>query len=409
MTMRILLFNNFFPPVISGTSYYTSSLAQALCARGHEPIVVTLDWGPKYIPADGLPFPVYRLPVIRLPKLPLFYNLEQMGFAYNPGNVGRLKALITKHGSQIYHHVNHIFDSNFLSIHAARACGIPIVGSITTLIQNQNPWKQKIMSLADRLTVGWFGVRRWDAVVSPDWTAHEYVGELYGKKVQRRSYAILLGARLELLKTYEDDSLPKSKTPQIVFVGHIHPFRNPEQLIRAMPLILRVYPDARLILAGRVDLKGPVKIAEELGLVPDHVQFLGQTCHEETVRLMKTSHVFANWVTGPYHSLGTAAIESMLCATPVVNDLPENVFGPGGLRNGENIVLVDSSKPESVAEGILRLLRDEVFRRKIGLGGRRFVLERLNWESIAAQMERFYQRILAGKKERQADEDPFCV
>lgn len=391
--MRILILSNWFPPIRSGSSFYTSSLAQSLTARGHQVIVVTFDWGPVYASPDSLPFPVYRLPVMRIPKLPLFYNLELMGIALTPRNRQRLKLLIEQHHPHILHHVNHIFDTVFLSTSVAHACGIPVVGSITTPIQHQNPWVQRVMDLADRVTVGWFGVRRWDGIVSLDQTIHEYVGKLYGDQARRRSVVIPFGARLESMPFY-DAPLGKSERPQILMVGHIHPFRNPVQLVRAMPLVVKAVPQARLLLAGRVDLPEPVKVARELGLTTDQVQFLGETPHDEVVRLMKISHVFANWMTGPYHSLGTAPMEAMLCKTPVINDLPENLFGEGRLKNGENIILVNSRDPQSIADAIVRLLKDDDLQQRIGMAGRRFVLEHLSWDSIAVQMERFYLRVL---------------
>jgi glycosyltransferase involved in cell wall biosynthesis len=58
-------------------------------------------------------------------------------------------------------------------------------------------------------------------------------------------------------------------------------------------------------------------------------------------------------------------------------------------------VLVDQHDPQSIANAIVRLLTDEEFRRKIGAGGRRFVLEHLAWDKIAEQMERFYERVIA--------------
>src|SRR3989338_4527568 len=74
--MRILMVSNWLPPIRSGSAYYTSSLAESLIARGHEVRVVTLDWQESYETKDDFPFPVYKLPVIRLPKLSLFYNLK---------------------------------------------------------------------------------------------------------------------------------------------------------------------------------------------------------------------------------------------------------------------------------------------------------------------------------------------
>ena len=112
--MRVLILSNWFPPITTGSSFYTSSLAQSLAARGHEVIVVTLDWGPAYAPLDTLPFPIYRLPTIKIPKSPLFYNLELMGFSYTPMNKQRLKMLIEQYHPHLLHHINHIFDTAFL-------------------------------------------------------------------------------------------------------------------------------------------------------------------------------------------------------------------------------------------------------------------------------------------------------
>src|SRR5438132_513410 len=108
-------------------------------------MVVTLDWGPKYARPDSQPFPVRRLPVLKLPKLSLFYNLELMGLGFTPGNRARLLSLLRDHRAEILHHVNHIFDTTFLSVSAARIAGIPVVGSITTPVQKRSRWRQALM------------------------------------------------------------------------------------------------------------------------------------------------------------------------------------------------------------------------------------------------------------------------
>ncbi len=410
--MRIALLSNWFPPTTSGSSYYTSSLARSLAARGHQVTVVTLDWGPEYAPPTDLGFPVYRLPVIKFPKLSVFYNMELMGLAFTPGNIRRLKSLLGQCRAQILHHVNHIFDTNFLSTRAAHASGIPVVGSITTPIQHQNPLKHGILALADRMTVGRFGVCKWDGIVCLDQMVREYVARQYGENARRRCAVIPFGVRWESMSQYGSGPASPPGRPQILMVGHIHPFRNPVQLVRAMPMVLKQVPTARLLLAGRVDLQEPVKAAWELGLTEDQVRFLGPTPHDAVVELMKTSHAYASYVTGPYPGLGTAPMEAMLCGVPVLNDLPENLFGEGRLKNGENIVLVNSRDPNSIAAALIRLLRDEGLRHRIGAGGRRFVLEHLNWEGIAGQMEQFYERVCSqwrNAREESADQEEDLV
>lgn len=395
--MRVLFFSNWLPPIRSGSAYYTSSLAQALMRQGHEVLAVTLDWGPEDASSADLPFPIKSLPVIRLPPSRLFFNLKRVGIATTPGNLRRFKAILADFRPDVVHHVNHIFESIFLSGMAARAFKIPLVGSITTPIQHQNPLLQAVMEFADRWSVGWFGVRKWDAVISLDRTVHDYVGRVYGKKVQEKSRVIPFGVRLESEALYQRPAA-KSSVPQILMAGHIHPFRNPVQLVRAMPLILKEIPNARLVLAGRVDLKEPVKAAQALGLKEQNVLFLGETRHEEIVGLMRTSHLFASWVTGPHKSLGTAPLEAMLCRTPVMNDIPEDLFGEGKLKSGENFICVNSLDPQSIAQEAIKILKDESLRQRIGEGGRRFVLEHLSWESIANGVLKAYESVLPSQE-----------
>ncbi len=283
--------------------------------------------------------------------------------------------------------------TNMPTVVAAKITKTPIVGSITTPIQHQNPLKQMVMSAIDRMTVGLFGVCQWDAIVSLDHMVHKYVKDLYGKKALQRTYVIPFGARIESMEKYER-SESKTAKPQILMVGHVHPFRNPVNLIRAIPLILREIPQARLLIVGRMDLQEPVRVARDLGLIEKHVFLMGEAGHDQVIKFMKQSHVFATWGTCPYLGLGTAAMEAMLCELPVVQDVPENLFGVGKLNNGENIVLVDSRNPQSIADAIVRLLKDENLRNKIGTGGRRFVLDHLSWENIAKQMEALYENIL---------------
>jgi glycosyltransferase involved in cell wall biosynthesis len=394
--MRILLFSNWVPPIASGSSYYAANLVCALAARGHEIVVATLDWGPGNPPPSSLPATIHALPVKKIPALPLFYKLKLMGFAFTPGNRRRLMDLIRRYQIEIVHHVNHIFDTTFLSVSAARATGIPVVGSITTPIMHESPIKQWIMSLADRATVGQFGVRRWDGIVSLDREVHRYVGDIYGERTQRRSVVIPFGPPREALWRFQEPLPARSPQPQILMVGHIHPFRNPVQLVRAMPLVLKAVPNARLILAGRVDLQAPVEEARRLGLGESQVRFLGPVPHDETLRLMKESHVFATWATGRYKSLGTAPMEAMLCRTPVVSDISEDLFGEGKFRNGENILLVDSHDPRSIADAIIAILQSDRLRESMGIAGRRFVLEYLSWDNIAREMENFYERVMGG-------------
>src|SRR5262249_16088446 len=127
----------------------------------------------------------------------------------------------------------------------------------------------------------------------------EYVARQSGSATASRSAVIPFAVRVESMAQYERRSQPRSDRPQILFVGHIHPFRNPVNLIRALALVAREIPDVRLVLAGRVDLQEPVAVARELGLTAEQVEFLGARPPEQGVELMQSSHGVESWTEGP--------------------------------------------------------------------------------------------------------------
>ncbi len=369
------------------------SLAKALTELGHKVCVVTIDWKLPNDEDASLPFPVHRLPVMRLPKLPVFYNIELIGRTFTLKNRCLLSKIIQDFKPDILHHVNHIFDMVYLTNWAGKKFEIPVVGSITTIVQHENPLIQAVMSLADKFTLGIPGVQRWDGIISLDRNAHDYVTRIYGSGCSRKSQIIPFSIPLKSHTVYSNH-LPLPAWPQILYAGHIHPFRNPSRLVEAMPLVLERFPDARLVMVGRAFLQEPIEIANQLGLTQDQIRFLGEISHEELITLYKQSHVFAAWMTGRFKSLGTAPMEAMLCEVPVVTDIPEDLFGQARLVDGQNIILVNSLDPASIASGIIKVLENEKLRQTVGANGRNFILENLSWPAIARQAALFYQETL---------------
>ena len=69
--VNVFIVSAMFPPIRTGTSFYTRNLAAALEERGHRVAVAALEHGQDE--PDRYPFLVYRLPALRVP-LPGFFN-----------------------------------------------------------------------------------------------------------------------------------------------------------------------------------------------------------------------------------------------------------------------------------------------------------------------------------------------
>jgi glycosyltransferase involved in cell wall biosynthesis len=58
------------------------------------------------------------------------------------------------------------------------------------------------------------------------------------------------------------------------------------------------------------------------------------------------------------------------------------------VSDGETGLLVDAERPEAVAQALRRLLDDPALARRLGQAGRRAVVERYNWDRVAADLAR---------------------
>jgi glycosyltransferase involved in cell wall biosynthesis len=392
--MKIMIVSSWYPPIQSGSSFYAESLAIELKKQGHSVCVVTTHWDSKTVRSyNQNDIEIHSLPVIVLPKMPFLLNLKIVPIASFPRNWRYLLSLATKFKPDIIHQVNHIFDTVFLSTKLAKQLEIPLVCSITTQLQHPNPMLRLGMKLIDRYLLGILAIQKCSSVICLDSEVRRYVAETYGSEVVSRSVIIAYGVRSGFYESIKNDYEVDNGARQIVMVGHIHALRDPSNLIRAMPKILKKFPSTKLLFAGRVQLERPVSEAKGLGL-SGNVDFLGEVSHADIARLLRSSQLYVAWASGPYTGLGTACIEAMLCELPVVIDLPENLFGDGRLKNWDNIVLVHRENIDEIANNIIKLLEEDDLRRHIGINGRIFVQEQLSWEKIAREIEKVYLELM---------------
>jgi poly(glycerol-phosphate) alpha-glucosyltransferase len=157
--------------------------------------------------------------------------------------------------------------------------------------------------------------------------------------------------------------------------------------------VLARFPDARLDIAGRVQFDRPLSEVKRLGL-EEAVRFLGQVEPEQVSSLVSQAHVFIVLHQCQYAGLSFTAIEAMQFGTPVVINAPADLYGPGVVRDGENIVLVRGDDPREIADALIRLLGDRVLRERIGQGGRELVGSYLRWDLCAEKTEQLYREVI---------------
>ncbi len=181
--------------------------------------------------------------------------------------------------------------------------------------------------------------------------------------------------------------------PLVVFVGRLVPEKGPHVLVEAMPFILREFPKANLVLAGKGPMEGDIRRRMyELGLnsvvhLPGHLDDRGLK------DLYSRAHVAC--FPSSYEPFGIVALEAMATGAPCV------VGNAGGLaeiiEGGRTGLKVRPNDPPGLGEAIRGLLRDEDLRDDLSRSAREVAYTDYSWDDIARSTLEVYGEVL-GKR-----------
>ena len=390
--MKILFVSSWYPPVLTGSSLWTESLVLSLRQRGHDVRVISTHWqGNLRESKKSEAERVYNLPAYLLPPNKFLLGIPDIPIAYSLTNRRKVLNIVREFKPDIIHQMNHIFDTLFLSAYAAKKTGTPLVGSITTPVQSTRLLNYLLMHIVDVLFVYPFGVRYWKHVICADTEIARYVSDTYRQSIKNKIIRnIHVGVHKRIWK---NESVKKTPWPNITMVGHIYNYRDPTNIILAMPAILKHFPNAKFNIAGKIRFRRPVNEVKRLGL-ESSVKFLGEVSTDQVSKLVSSAHIFAILHQLVYTSISLTSFEAMNFGTPVVTNAPENLYENSMIKDGENIVLINRDNVDEIAEKIIFLLENKHVRERIGHNGKRFIRSFLTWENCAERTEKLYENIL---------------
>lgn len=167
-------------------------------------------------------------------------------------------------------------------------------------------------------------------------------------------------------------------------VGSLYPVKGHVHLLQALPRILAEHPKTVLLLAGQGELEQPLRAEAARLRVEAHVKFLGLRGDVPALLSLLDAFVLPSLSEG----LSMALLEAMAAAKPVV---ATRVGGnPEVVLDGETGFLVEAQSPESIADGVARLLRDKARAARMGERGRARALERFSFRATVEQYQRLY-------------------
>jgi starch synthase len=177
----------------------------------------------------------------------------------------------------------------------------------------------------------------------------------------------------------------------ILFFGWLDDYKGLEYLIKAEPLITKEVPDAKIVIAGKGDFRKYDKMITNRGAFIVHNEYVS---YEKGAELFQRSSVLVL----PYVD-GSQSCVTFLgygFKKPVVvtdvGSISEMV------EEGKTGFVVPPRDSESLAGAIIKLLKDEKLRKRMGENGYRLMKEQYSWDKIADSTIKVYEKAMSGSR-----------
>ena len=170
-----------------------------------------------------------------------------------------------------------------------------------------------------------------------------------------------------------------------------------QDVIKAMPQVLKECPKACFVIIGYGPLEEELKqLAQSLNL-QQHVRFLGRLPNDELPPYYAAADAFI--IPSHEEAFGVVAAEAMAMGKPLISTA---VGGLGEVVDDEVALIIPPGDPDSIARAIVTLYQSPERREKMGQVGLTKVREIFNWDRAAQEYISLYESVL-GREPRRTD------
>jgi glycosyltransferase involved in cell wall biosynthesis len=179
---------------------------------------------------------------------------------------------------------------------------------------------------------------------------------------------------------------PKARSPTILYLGRLAPYKSVDVLIRGFDIVRRRVPGARLVIAGSgEDARRLQELTSKLHL-SNTVDFVGHVTDSGKIALLQSAWVFVN--PSLVEGWGITTIEANACGTPVVGS---NVSGlRDSIRPPRTGYLTPHGDHEALADRITELLTDHDQRASMSANALDWA-RRFDWDTSSARALKLIQ------------------
>ena len=226
-------------------------------------------------------------------------------------------------------------------------------------------------------------------VVSKD--IQKTVKKKYGKDIQTE--VISMGVDSSLFHPHKNDPEMRGKYgikgPFLLYVGRLSEKKGVRYLLEAMPLVLKHFPDCKLLIVGTGELKRELgNLAESLDLIKTgNVVFVGAVPNNELPSYFASADIFIGpsvvGAGGDTEGFGLTFVEAAMSGCIVVGT---NVGGISDIiRNEETGFVVPEKNPQVIAEILVKIVQDPSQMSTLKHHAREQMIQKFDWKHITDQ------------------------
>jgi glycosyltransferase involved in cell wall biosynthesis len=386
--MKILVALTYYRPHISGLTIYVERAARALAARGHEVLVLTSRYDRR------LPLEEVR-DGVRIRRVPVLMRVSK---GVIMPTIGWWATRLARWADVLWLHLPQ-FDAAGIALRG-RLFHKPVVLTYHCDVTLPPGWLNRVANQVVHL-MDHLAARLADVIVSytEDYARHSPYLSRYLAKVR------VIPPPVEI--PVPDPERVAAFRARWGLEGHVvigmaarlAAEKGVEYLLEALPHILAVYPNARVLFAGPYrNVLGEEAYARRLAPLferyRDHWTFVGVLEPEEMAAFYASCDVVVLPSWNATESFGLVQVEAMLCGTPVVaSDLPGVRVPTQTTGMGLTFPPRDS---RALARAILRVLAE----RPTFCRPREWVAQHYNTERTAAAYEALFEELRASRDRR---------
>jgi glycosyltransferase involved in cell wall biosynthesis len=182
----------------------------------------------------------------------------------------------------------------------------------------------------------------------------------------------------------------------LFFIGRLVTVKGIDKLVKAMPTVLKDFPNTKLLILGIGDMENELRsLIEKLGLQDNVILRTDFVSEEERILHFAAADVVV--FPSLYEPFGIVCTEAMSMAKPVVvgargtSGMREQVIPSGEKQCG---IHINPLRSDDIAWGIKQVLESKEKSLQMGNNGRERVIKHFSWDAVTKKTLEIYNEFI---------------